>query len=68
MAFKIRRTGHLVLRVKDLDLSKRFFTEVLGLPQTGDPGWILLTALWTPHDAPSGLMRTSLARACRPVK
>ena len=38
MAIKIRRTGHLVLRVKDLERSKRFFTEVLGLPQVGDNG------------------------------
>lgn len=38
MAIKIRRTGHLVLRVKDLERSKRFFTEILGLPQVGDNG------------------------------
>ena len=38
MAIKIKRTGHLVLRVKDLERSKRFFTEVLGLPQVGDNG------------------------------
>ena len=31
MAFKIRRTVHLMLRVKDLEISKRFFTEVLEL-------------------------------------
>ncbi len=38
MAIKIKRTGHLVLRVKNLERSKRFFTEILGLPQTGDTG------------------------------
>jgi catechol 2,3-dioxygenase len=36
--FKIKRTGHLVLRVKDLERSKKFFTEVLGLPLVGDNG------------------------------
>ena len=35
MAFKIRRVGHLVLRVKDLERSRKFFTEVLGFPQVG---------------------------------
>ncbi len=38
MPIKIKRTGHLVLRVKNLERSKRFFTEVLGLPQVGDNG------------------------------
>ncbi|MFQ5539273.1 MAG: VOC family protein [Candidatus Binatia bacterium] len=38
MAIKIKRTGHLVLRVKNLERSKRFFTEILGLPQSGDTG------------------------------
>ena len=38
MAIKIKRTGHLVLRVKDLERSKRFFTEILGLPLVGDNG------------------------------
>jgi catechol 2,3-dioxygenase len=32
MAFKIRRVGHLVLRVKDRERSKRFFEEVLNFP------------------------------------
>lgn len=32
MAFKIRRVGHLVLRVKDVKRSRRFFEEMLGLP------------------------------------
>ena len=32
MAFKIRRVGHLVLRVKDVERSKRFFQEILGFP------------------------------------
>jgi catechol 2,3-dioxygenase len=36
--FKIKRTGHLVLRVKDLERSKKFFTEVMGLPLVGDNG------------------------------
>lgn len=38
MAIKIKRTGHLVLRVKDLERSTRFFTDVLGLELTGDNG------------------------------
>ena len=38
MAIKIKRTGHLVLRVKDLERSRKFFTEILGLPQVGDNG------------------------------
>ena len=32
MAFKIRRVGHLVLRVKDIERSTRFFQDVLGFP------------------------------------
>ena len=32
MGFKIRRVGHLVLNVKDVERSKRFFEEVLGFP------------------------------------
>ncbi len=32
MAFRIRRVGHLVLRVKEIERSKRFFQEVLGFP------------------------------------
>jgi catechol 2,3-dioxygenase len=36
MPIKIKRTGHLVLKVKDLDRSKKFFTEVLGLPVVGE--------------------------------
>lgn len=35
MAFKIRRVGHLVLRVKDIERSKRFFQDVLGFPIVG---------------------------------
>jgi len=35
MSFKIKRVGHLVLKVKDLERSRKFFTEVLGLPQVG---------------------------------
>lgn len=35
MALKLVRTGHLVLRVKDMERSKRFFTEVLGLKVVG---------------------------------
>ncbi|MBI4529673.1 MAG: VOC family protein [Deltaproteobacteria bacterium] len=38
MPIRIKRTGHLVLRVKDLERSKRFFTEILGLPLVGDNG------------------------------
>ncbi len=36
MAIKIKRTGHLVLKVKDLERSRKFFTEVLGLPVVGE--------------------------------
>lgn len=32
MGFKIRRVGHLVLRVKDVERSRRFFEEILGFP------------------------------------
>ena len=32
MAFKIRRVGHLVLRVKDIERSRRFFEDVLHFP------------------------------------
>lgn len=32
MAFKVRRVGHLVLRVKDVERSRRFFEEILGFP------------------------------------
>ena len=32
MAFRIKRVGHLVLRVKDVERSKRFFMEILGFP------------------------------------
>jgi catechol 2,3-dioxygenase len=32
MAFQIRRVGHIVLRVKDVERSKRFFEDVLGFP------------------------------------
>lgn len=35
MGFRIKRVGHLVLRVKDLERSRKFFTEVLGFPQVG---------------------------------
>ena len=36
MSFKITRVGHLVLKVKDLERSRKFFTEVLGFPQVGE--------------------------------
>ncbi len=32
MTYRIRRVGHLVLRVKDVERSKRFFSEILNLP------------------------------------
>ena len=32
MGFKVRRVGHLVLRVKDMERSRRFFEEVLNFP------------------------------------
>lgn len=36
MAFKIKRVGHLVLKVRDLERSRKFFSEVLGFPQVGE--------------------------------
>lgn len=36
MSFKITRVGHLVLKVKDLERSRKFFTDVMGLPQVGE--------------------------------
>ena len=36
MAFRIRRVGHLVLRVKDVQRSKRFIEEMLGLPAVAE--------------------------------
>lgn len=50
MGFKIKRTGHLVLRVKDLERSRRFFTEVLGLPLVGDNGKGMLFFSADVHD------------------
>lgn len=46
MPIRIKRTGHLVLRVKDLQRSKRFFTEILGLPLVGenDVGMLFFSA------------------------
>ena len=38
MAVKIKRVGHLVLKVKDLERSRRFFTEILAFSQVGDNG------------------------------
>lgn len=35
MAFRVRRVGHLVLRVKDIQRSRRFFEEVLRFPVVG---------------------------------
>ena len=32
MGFKVRRVGHLVLRVKDVQRSRRFFEDVMGIP------------------------------------
>ncbi len=33
---KFPRVDHLVLKVKDLERSRKFFTEVLGFPQVGE--------------------------------
>ena len=32
MGFRVKRVGHLVLRVKDVERSRRFFEDVLGFP------------------------------------
>jgi len=32
MTYKVRRVGHIVLRVKDIEVSKRFFEDVLHFP------------------------------------
>lgn len=32
MGFRIKRVGHLVLRVKDVERSRRFFEDILGFP------------------------------------
>jgi len=32
MDFKVKRVGHLVLRVRDIERSRRFFEEILGFP------------------------------------
>ena len=42
MAFRIRRVGHLVLRVKDVNRSRKFFEEVLGFPVVGQNEWWLV--------------------------
>lgn len=36
MTFRIRRVGHVVLRVKDVQRSRRFFEDVLGFPVVGE--------------------------------
>jgi catechol-2,3-dioxygenase len=39
MPVKTSKLGHIVLRVRDLERSERFYTEVLGLRKTGEvPG------------------------------
>jgi catechol 2,3-dioxygenase-like lactoylglutathione lyase family enzyme len=35
MAFKVRRSGHIVIRVADVERSARFFQDVLGLKLIG---------------------------------
>jgi len=52
MPIKIKRVGHLVLKVKDLDRSRKFFTEVLGFPQVGENDRRLLTGRF-----PLGLLK-----------
>jgi catechol 2,3-dioxygenase len=46
MAFKVKRVGHLVLRVKDVERSKRFFQEVMNLPVVAqnDRGMVFFSA------------------------
>jgi len=45
MAFSIKRVGHLVLKVKNLERSRKFFTDVLGFPRVGqnDPGMLFFS-------------------------
>jgi catechol 2,3-dioxygenase len=39
MAIQTTKLGHIVLRVRDLERSERFYTDVLGLRKTGEmPG------------------------------
>ena len=46
MDFKVRRAGHVVIRVADVDRAARFFTEALGLTVIGSTArkMIFLTA------------------------
>ena len=46
---KFPRVDHLVLKVKDLERSRKFFTEVLGFPQVGenDRGMLFLACVDT---------------------
>jgi len=46
MPFRIRRVGHLVLRVKDVERSRRFFEDVLRLPAvaTNERGMVFFSA------------------------
>ena len=48
MAIQTTKLGHIVLRVRDLERSERFYTEVLGLRKTGEiPG---VMAFFTTQD------------------
>jgi len=53
--FQIRKIGHVVLNVTDLDAAERFYTEVLGLkvsdryPPSMVPGGMLFMCVGTDH-------------------
>jgi len=72
LPFELRKLGHVVLNVTDLDASVRFYTEVLGLqvsdryPDTMVPGGMVYMRVNTDHHgvalvgAASKLEKTSL--------
>lgn len=59
MPIATSKLGHIVLRVRDLDRSARFYTEVLGLRKTGEiPGMMaFFSTRNNPDSHDLGLMR-----------
>ena len=69
MPIATTKLGHIVLRVRDLERSKRFYTEVLGLRPTGEiPG---VMAFFSTQDNPDShdlaLMRLGPGAADQPA-